>query len=282
MSPFEYHRPTSLEEAWDLASATPGSRFIAGGTDLMVDLRRRRVPPPPALVSLRNIPELRGVDTGDPTRIRIGAGEPLADVARHAEIRECLPALVRAISVLASPQIRNVATIGGNLGNASPCADTAPPLLVYEASVELGKKSGSREVPLCELFRGPGATVLEPGEILTSIFVPRPSERARGAFFSKGRVAMDLSLASLALLVETDGTTCRKARVAAGAVAPVPLRLRRAEAALQGSPLGAEAIARGRALAMEEIAPIDDVRASADYRRHIIGVFFQRAAEEVT
>ncbi len=252
---------------------------MAGGTDLMADLKRRRMPAPPALISLRNIEELRRIEVGE--RIRIGGGVPLADVARHDEIRAALPALVQAIGVLASPQIRNVATIGGNLSNGSPCADTAPPLLVYEASLELSSPTGTRQVALSDFFRGPKMTVREPGEILTAILVPKPSDSARATFANKGRVAMDLSQASLALLVELDGAQCKKARVAAGAVAPTPLRLREVEKALEGSELDADTIARARRLATEEVLPIDDVRSTAAYRRHIIGVFLQRGIEEV-
>lgn len=253
---------------------------MAGGTDLMVDLKRRRLPAPPALISLRNIEELRGIEVG--RRLRIGGGVPLADVARHQAIREALPALVQAIGVLASPQIRNVATIGGNLSNASPCADTAPPLLVYEASVELRSPTGTREVALCDFFRGPKVSVREQDEVLAAILVPWPSASAKATFANKGRVAMDLSLASLALLVECSGSTCTRARVAAGAVAPTPLRLRRVEAALEGSTLDTDTVARARAIATEEVLPIDDVRATAAYRKHIIGVFLERAIAEVT
>jgi len=279
MSSYAYHRPTRLSEAWDLLSATPGARFVAGGTDLIVDLKRRRAPTPPALISLRNIEELRGIETG--AGIRIGGGAVLADVARHPGVREALPALVRAIGVLASPQIRNVATIGGNLCNASPCADTAPPLLVYEARLELAAPGGRREVPLCDFFRGPKVSDRAPGEVLTAILVPRPSPAARATFASKGRVAMDLSLASLALLIESEDRRCTRARVAAGAVAPTPLRLRGVESALEGRELDADTIARARVMATEEVMPIDDVRSSAAYRRHIIGVFLERAIGEV-
>ncbi len=294
-----YHRPTTLQEAWLLLAATPGARFVAGGTDMMVRRKRAELTRVPALISLRSLPELAGIDA-DPDAVRIGAGVPLAEVARHPAVLDTLPALASAIRRLGTPQIRNVATIGGNLGNASPCADTAPPLLVYDATVEVagphsdspapgssdrlvpGGRYKRRTVPLCDLFRGPGTTCLADDEIITAVTVPRPAPGFRAACLGQGRVATDLSLASLALGVATDGTICSRARVAAGAVGPTPLRLREVEALLEGADLtDRDLVARARAAACAEVLPITDVRATAEYRRHLIGVFFERALAEV-
>ena len=278
---YEYHRPTTLSEAWRLLEATPGARFIAGGTDMMVRRKRAVAITVPALISLRNITELGGIEVGD--QIRIGAAVAIAEVGRHPEVAALLPALATACAALGTPQIRNVATIGGNLGNASPCADTAPPLLCYEASVTIAGPGGSRAVALCDLFRGPGVTVLAPRELITAINIPRPTPTTRAVYMNKGRVATDLTLASVALLVDGDGNECSKARVAAGAVAPVPLRLREVEAHLSGADLAdPEVVARARALASAEVAPIDDIRATAAYRRHMVGVFVERALAEVS
>jgi carbon-monoxide dehydrogenase medium subunit len=277
---YEYHRPTTLSEAWRLFEATPGARFIAGGTDMMVHRKRADALTVPALISLRNIAELGGIEVGD--TIRIGAAATIAQVGRHPDIAELLPALASATNALGTPQIRNVATIGGNLGNASPCADTAPPLLCYEASVTIAGPGGKREVALCDCFRGPGVTVLATGELITAINIPRPAPTTRAVYMSKGRVATDLTLASVAVLVCGDSKQCDKVRVAAGAVAPIPLRLREVEAHLTGAALtDPEVIARARALASAEVAPIDDIRATADYRRHMVGVFVERALAEV-
>lgn len=275
---YDYHRPSTLDEAFGLAAGIPGSRFIAGGTDLLLQMSNGRAEPP-ALISLRSLSELGGIEVSP--RLRIGAAVPLSDVQVHPVVAEKLPALVESIAGLGSRQIRNVATVGGNLCNASPAADTAPPLLVYGASVELQDANGSREVTLDEFLRGPGQTALRPGEILSAILIDPPNEWARSVFHRKGRVKMDLPIASVAALVETDGATCKRVRLAAGAVAPVPLRLERSETVVEGSNLNAET----RALAVEtarlEISPITDLRSTEDYRRHLTGVLVGRALEEL-
>lgn len=275
---YDYHRPSTLDEAFGLAAGIPGSRFVAGGTDLLLQMSNGRAEPP-ALISLRGLSELGGIEVSP--RLRIGAAVPLSDVQVHPVVAEKLPALVESIAGLGSRQIRNVATVGGNLCNASPAADTAPPLLVYGAFLELQDANGSREVTLDEFLRGPGQTALRPGEILSAILIDPPKEGARSVFHRKGRVKMDLPIASVAALVETDGATCKRVRLAAGAVAPVPLRLERSETVVEGSSLDAET----RALAVEtarlEISPITDLRSTEDYRRHLTGVLVGRALEEL-
>ena len=277
---YDYHRPTTLADAWQLMAATPGARFIAGGTDLMVQMRKRPGVAPPALISLRNIAELSHISPGD--RFRIGAGVTLNDIAGHRGVREAFGALVESIDVVGSRQIRNVATLAGNLCNASPAADTAPALLVYDARVELRSVTGTRELPIDELFLGPGVTALEPGEILTAVLLDLPSGGARSTFARKGRVKMDLAIVCLAASIAVDGDTCTRARVAVGSVAPTPLRLRTVEAILEGSVLDADTITRAGELARAEIAPIDDLRASAEYRRDLTEVFVKRAIRTLT
>ncbi len=275
MPHYEYYRPTTIDEARDLMSAMPGARFIAGGTDLLVQLRKRRLPDPPALISLRNIDELAAihVDGG----VRIGAGALLADIAVHPAVREHFSALVASIDLLGSRQIRNVATLAGNLCNASPAADAAPPLLVYDARVEVLGAGGTREIPIDEFFTGPGKTSLADGEVVTAVAIDRPACGARSTFLRKGRVKMDLAIASLAVLLEWDGATCTRARVAAGAVAPTPLRLREVERVLEGSSLDEDTVARAVELARSSIAPITDLRSTAEYRRALVGVYVKRA-----
>lgn len=272
---YEYHRPKSLAEALRLKARSPDAAFVAGGTDLMLTIRRGAWASPSALVSLRSVPEVNGIaEEGE--GLRIGAAVPVADVARHATVRAWFPALSGALSALGCRQIRNVATVGGNLCRASPCADSAPPLLVHEASVVLASERGTRTVPLDDFFRGPGQTVVEPDEMLTAVLVPKPVAKASAAFLRKSRVRMDLSTASLAVLLVVESGVCRKARVAAGSVAPIPLRLRETERVLEGSRLDDATIARARKVASEEVLPITDVRSTAEYRRHLIGVFLER------
>jgi carbon-monoxide dehydrogenase medium subunit len=276
MNPCDYHRPRTLAEALRLKASIPGSRYIAGGTDLLVKMRQGALRPS-ALISLRSIPELNGIEVGLTTRI--GALTPLADVLEHPLVRERYPLLVQAIERMANVQVRNSATFGGNLCNASPCADTAPPLLVLGASFCIAGPQGERTLPIEEFHAGVGETRLRPGEILEEVRLERPAPNARGLFQKLGRVRVDLSLASVALLLELEGERCAGARVAAGAVANVPLRLRRVESLLEGQRITPELARRAREIAAADVAPISDVRASEGYRRHIVGVFVERGIE---
>ncbi len=276
MSHTTYHRPRTLEEARSLAAETPGARYIAGGTDLLVQMKSGRERPD-ALISLRSVPELAGITTGGVTSI--GAMTTLTDVLGHPVVSKRYPALVAAVRSMGSIQIRNAATLGGNLCNASPAADSAPPLVALGARASVRGRDGVREIPIEDLFAGPGRTCLGPGDILTAILLDPPPSGARGAFLRKTRVHVDLALASIAVVLEMDpaGETCREARVAAGAVAPTALRLRQVEAVLAGGKITPEILGRARQLARDGISPISDVRASADYRRHITGVLLGRA-----
>ncbi len=279
----EYHRPRCLEEAWDLRRKIPGSRFVAGGTDVMVQIKNRTVSPP-ALISLRSIPKLSGVETasaGGAGSTSIGALTTVAEIVEHPELAATYPVLIEAARRLGTKQIRNVATIGGNLCNASPCADTAPPLLVLDARVRLEGPDGSRELPLSRFFTGPGETCLADGEIMTAILLDGSTSRPRAAFLKKGRVRVDLAIASVAVLLELNGGSCRKVRCAAGSVAPVPVRLAAVEELLEGAAPTRELLTRAGALAAESVSPISDVRASAEYRRQIAGVYVRRAVEKL-
>ncbi|MCK9464223.1 MAG: xanthine dehydrogenase family protein subunit M [Proteobacteria bacterium] len=275
MTRYDYVRPHSLAEAHAMRAEIGDARFIAGGTDLMIRIRGGEVRPT-ALVSLRNIEDLAGVEVDGGARI--GAATTIADVARHAGLLDRFPALVQAARRVGGPAIRNAGTVGGNLCNASPCADTALPLLVYGASLRIEGARGGREIPLEKLFKGPRATSLAPDEIVTHVILPAPSPKATAVFLKKGRVAMDLSVASVAVLLELDGETCRSARIAAGSVAPTPIRLPGAEACLAGKRLTDDVVAAACEAAMREVSPITDVRSTADYRRRIIGVYLKRAA----
>lgn len=283
MAGFEYHRPRTLQEAWQLKQSVAGARYVAGGTDLMVRIKNaRRAERPPALISLRGVEELGGIDTdGDGETARIGALTPIADLLRSQLLCERYPALVAAAAKLGSPQIRNAATIGGNLCNASPCADTAPPLLVYEARVRLESESGTRELALEELFLGPGETPLGPDEVLTRILLDPPHPTARALFYKKGRVRMDLAQASVAVLLVLDKDRCIKARIAAGSVAPTPVRLKPVEELLEGNELSEALLAEAQQLAARTVAPISDLRSTEEYRRQIVGVYVKRAARQL-
>lgn len=273
MRHFEYFRPRSLEEALRLKEARPGSFFISGGTDLLVKIRNREISPE-VLISLRSIPEAEAIEVNGGARI--GALATISRLILDEKLGQSFPVLVEAARSLGSIQIRNAATIGGNLCNCSPCADMALPLLALEAKVRLQSLRGTREVPIKEFFVGPGESCLARDEILTDIILPPPQEKAKTVFMKKGRVKMDLALASVAMVLEIEGKMCHRARIAAGAVAPVPLRLTKVETLVEGAVLSETLVAQAQKLASECVSPISDIRASAEYRRQVVGVYVKR------
>jgi CO/xanthine dehydrogenase FAD-binding subunit len=291
----KYSAPRTLDEAARIlaaGSATP----LAGGTDLLPRWTNGLTDAGPTIVDLKRIVELKGVSRMD-GEIRVGACTPLSDIASDPVIGSAAPVLAEAADRVACPQIRNRATIGGNLCNASPAADTAIPLILLDAVVELVSQgpdgTARREMPIADFFRGPGATARASGEILTCIrFKPLPDLQRPGGLKSAARLevftawdkfgtrrAMEIAVASVGVALMFDGGTVVRARVGCGSVAPIPLRGRRAEAQLTGSPLSDEVIERCTAVAQDEIAPITDVRASAAYRREVVGVMLRRMLE---
>jgi len=276
---YAYHRPRSIEEAFRLQAECPGARFIAGGTDLMVRIRSRELRPQ-ALISLRAIPGLSGVTDGDP--VEVGALTTISELIENRLLADRFPVLLQAARRLGGVQIRNAATIGGNLCNCSPCADTATPLLVLGARVRLQSAEGSREIPIEEFFVGPGRTCSPPGELLTAVLLPVQTGDVRAMFRKKGRVQMDLAIASTSVLLEMDGAVCKRARIAAGSCAEVPLRLGGAEAILEGKEHTPALAGEAAAEAARAVSPISDVRASADYRRRMISVYVQRSIAELS
>ncbi len=278
MRRFDYLRPKSLKEALQQKKTIAGAIFISGGTDLLVQIKNRELQPP-ALISLRSIPELATIEVNG--GVRIGALATISDIIQHNELGLNYPVLVEAARRLGSVQIRNVATIGGNLCNCSPSADMALPLLVLEAKVRLQTAKASREIQISEFFRGPSESCLSSDEILTDILLDPPHQKAKATFLKKGRVKMDLAIASMAVLLEMEGRRCRKARIAAGSVAPVPLRLSKVEALLEGSTVTEKLAAEAQRLAREIVSPITDVRATEEYRRQIVGVYMKRGLRKI-
>ena len=278
MKGFDYFQPQSLEEALELKKKIPGSRFIAGGTDLMVQIRGGELKPS-TLISLRSIRDLSSIEING--NIRIGAMTTVTDLIYNPDLEHKAKLLVDAARRLGCPQIRNVATVGGNLCNCSPCADLALPLLVLEAKARIKSLSGTQDVPLQKFFEGPGKSCLSPDQILTDIFIEPVSNNTKAVFLKKGRVKMDLAIASVALLLEMEEKTCRKARMAAGSVAPVPLRLQKVEVFLEGKALSPELADLAQRMASESVAPISDVRSTEEYRRHIVGVYVKRGIAQI-
>jgi len=278
MTRYDYYQPESLEEAFRFKKDHPKALYISGGTDLMVRIKKKELHPS-ALVSLRSIDELSGIENS--RVIRIGAGTTISYLLKNPWLHEKYPVLIQAAHTLGSGQIRNVATIGGNLCNGSPAADMAPPLLVLEAKVRLQDDKKSREISLEKLFLGPGKSCLAPGEILNHILLATPQQDTKSIFLKKGRTRMDLAVASAAVLIRNDGKRFLKARVAVGSVAPTPLRLFAVENLLEGALFSQDLLNKAQRLASRSVSPITDIRSTAEYRRHLVGVLIRRALEEL-
>lgn len=274
--------PRSLEAAAG-ALAEREATLLAGGTDLLPRWKKESVPTP-SLLDLKRIDELQGVTRAN-GEIRIGACTLMSEIASNAVVRDAAPPLAEAAGRVACPQIRNRATIGGNLCNASPAADTAVPLITLDAIVELASRGQSglitREVPIADFFRGPGSTVLSAGEILTHIRFDALPKACFAAWKKFGtRPAMEIAVASVGLVLRRKNGLIKHARVAYGSVAPLPLRGKVTEATLVGCSLTTETIENCVSAARDEISPITDVRASADYRREMVGVMLSRMLED--
>jgi len=272
--------PETIEEAIQALQAR-GAVVLGGATDLIPAMQRGEVRPR-LLVNLKHIAGLAGI-----RRVRggtrVGAATRVADLLHSALIASHFPLLIEVAHGFASPQIRNLATIGGNLCNAAPSADFALPLLVLDARAEIHGRSGSRELDLASLFKGVNTTALRRGEILTAIHVPRMRLHTGAAYVKLGvRRSMDLALASAAaaLTLAPDRKTCRQARIALGAVAPIPKRTTTAEAVLEGKRLSPDLFAQAAAKAAADSHPISDLRASAGYRRQMVRVLVTRVLRE--
>jgi carbon-monoxide dehydrogenase medium subunit len=280
VSRFEYHEPTSLADAAALAArfGTDGA-FLAGGTDLLVQLQRGRVSPR-HLIALHRVPGLGDIHVNG--AIALGACVTQRAIERTPTFSGSLRALIEGAEVIGGHQVRNVATVGGNLANASPAADLTPCLLALDARVTLLSGAGDRELPVERFLVGPNATVRRPDELLTRVRVPRLPPHSATAFLKAGRrKAMEISLVCVAVRLTLDANRerCLEARIALGAVAPTTVRAHAAERVLEGQPATGEAFRRAAEAAREACAPIGDVRASSPFRRHLVGVLVRRALE---
>ena len=269
---FRYERPETLAQATALLAAGD-ARVLAGGTDLMIALH---APPQPAvLVDVKRIPELGGITWTKDGALSIGACVQVQRIAEDARIREVFPALAEGAEAIGSLQIRSRATIAGNLANASPCMDTAPPLLVLGASLRILGRKGERTAPLSDFFVGVKQTALAPEELVTAVTLPKPAPGLRSAFDKIKRVwGHDLALVNAAAAHDPGSRTLR---VAVGSCAITPVLV----PALAGVGASADARETGErlaALALEHIRPIDDIRASAEYRREMTALLCRRLA----
>jgi CO/xanthine dehydrogenase FAD-binding subunit len=281
MREYEYHAPESFESLFELASADGVEvRFLAGGTDLIprISAERNQIPydrkPLMRIVYLGGLGFDKVMEEGE--RVTIGACCTLSSLLENEVVKTKLPALWEALTEMAGVTIRNTATIGGNIMNASPAADSVPPLLVLDAECTLRSASKERRIPLSEYFTGPGKTAAEPDEVLVSIAV-KPG-RGGSSFKKLGRrKAETLSVVNAAAYVELREGVCESARVAVGSAAPTVVRCPDVERALVGKKLDEGVVREASSLVTKAISPIDDVRSSAWYRVRVAPTLVARA-----
>ena len=280
MKAIDYAAPRTLADAVSLLGAAgERARVLAGGTDIIVQVRENRRDLD-LLVDVKHIPELDELRFDPREGLRLGASVPCCRIYEHAELARAYPGLIDAISLVGGIQIQSRASVGGNLCNASPAADTIPPLIVYGAICVIAGPSGNRELPVEAFCTGPGKTALKPGELLVGLRLP-PPKPLTGAHYLRfiPRNEMDIAVAGAAALVELDQSrkSCIRARIALAAVAPTPLLVRDAASALVDGPLSESTIDRAAAIAQAHCKPISDMRGDAAYRRHLVGILTKRA-----
>lgn len=303
MKGYDYYKPETVEEAGKMMASLDGARYIAGGTDVMVLIKQKKLSPA-HLISLRNIRELSFLETGE--GLRIGSGVAHSRIVQNETIRNRYSALVDAAERIGSPQVRNVATVAGNICNAAPSADTACPLLVLDAEILIVGKNGERVVAMEDFFLGPNRTAVEQGEIVKTIVIPKLDENSGSAYIKHTRrKAMELPLIGMAARITVDAANrvpewketlrgaanaealiakleaerivCRDARIAMGVVSPKPMRACKAEAALAGQVISAALLDEIGALAASEAEPRDSFRGAAWYRKDMVQVLVKRA-----
>ncbi|MGQ9630400.1 MAG: FAD binding domain-containing protein [bacterium] len=270
---FEYFAPISLPEAISLLEDYGlEAKVLAGGTDLIVWMKRG-ILTPSYVIDLKRIPGIDYIRYDEAEGLRIGALTALADLASSPILRERYPAIAEAAESVGSPQVRNRATIGGNLCNASPSADLAPPLIALNATAKISGPRGERTVPLEDFFTGPGKTVLTPAEVLTEVSLPAPPTGTGSAYIKHTIRRADIAIVGVAASLSPEGRVC----LALGAAAPTPIRAREAESLLGGREISEKLLGEAAERASAESLPISDIRASEWYRREIVKILTVRA-----
>ena len=280
MQAFDYATPQSVDEAVSLlAQHGEQARVLAGGTDIIVAVRegRRRVA---MLVDVKGIPEVNQLSYDATQGLTIGAAVPCYKIYGDQRIAAAYPGLIDAVSLIGGIQIQGRASVGGNLCNASPAADTTPALIVHHATCVITGPNGRREMPVEQFCTGPGRTALQNGEFLVSLRIPAPQPNF-GAQYLRfiPRNEMDIAVVGVgaSVVLNRDHSSFESARVALGAVAPTPLLVETARTALVGKPVSDDTIQQAAEAAQAAARPIDDMRGTAQYRRHLVGVLTRRA-----
>jgi len=271
---FEYLAPKTLNEALNLLEKykNKSTRILAGGTDLLVKMKTIDLKTD-YLINIKNIPELNFIDTSD--GLKIGAPVPLSRIERIGKVKERYPALREGIKSIAAIAVRNMGTIAGNICNASPAADTVPPLIAYDAEVKLVSKREERTVSVEDFITGVGKTVIGADELITQINIPEMNKNSGSAFSKKGRVRADIAKINLAVYLEREDNICKDCKIVLGSVAVKVIRAKEAEGLLKGQTVSTSLIDKIAKKASEEIKPIDDIRSSVEYRTEIARVMVE-------
>jgi carbon-monoxide dehydrogenase medium subunit len=279
----EYFFPKTLKESLSLLKKYKGkAKVFAGGTDLLPKMKRREVVPE-YLIDLNGIPDLKFIKYEKEKGLRIGAAATLSEILESSLVNRRYPILTEAISQMASIQIRNIGTIAGNLCNAVPSADSAPPLIVLGGQLKIVGSGRGRTVLVEDFFKGPDRTVLGVNELVSEIEIPPPISGGCGTYLKHTlRREMDLAIVGVAVYLVPDSKKdiCKDIKIALGAVAPVPMRAKKAEEVLRGKPFSDDLIESAAQVASEESKPIDDIRGSAEYRKEIVRVLTKRAIKQ--
>jgi carbon-monoxide dehydrogenase medium subunit len=282
MREFGYYTPGTVPEAIELlVDHGDGAKLLAGGTDLLLQMRAGQLDVD-ALVSVKQLDSLKGIEYTSHEGLRIGASVTLRDLTRSQIIKVKYPCLVETCTLMASEQVRSLATIGGNLCNASPAADLAPPLMALGASANIAGPAGERRLALQDFFLGPGDSALAPGELLVDLSLPAP--RGDTVYLKHStRAHMDIAVVGVAANVDfAPNREIQAARIVLGAVAPVPIRAREAEQILIGQTMNGALIEKAAAIAADESSPISDIRGSDWYRKRMITVLVRRSLQALS
>jgi xanthine dehydrogenase FAD-binding subunit len=277
----DYFKPKSLEAALSaLADAQGNGCIIAGGTDLLLEKSAPGAEDQLILIDIGDIEGLSGIQI-EGSELIIGAGAKLSTIEHAQEVFKNFPILNNSIKEIGSPQIRNLATLGGNLCNGSPAADSVPGLLVLDAKLEITSLRGRREVPLAEFFLAPGKTILKKDEILTCVKIPLEDQKSFGSYIKlKAREALDLAFVGVAVMILDSGGK-REVKIALGAVSPIPFRVSEAEGYLNDAQdFSSDALWHAAEIASRLASPISDVRASENYRKGMVRNLTYRALHQ--
>lgn len=279
---FDYFSCKTIEEACSFLSKYKGeAQVLAGGTDLLVKMKHRQIAPS-YLIDIKRVPDLNYIRHDEDEGLRIGALTTIQAIKNSPFIKKKFSVLNQAANVLGTRQVRNLATLGGNLCNASPAAECAPALLTLEARAKIVGLRGERTFPLEEFFVGPGQTVLQNHEILAELQLPSVPVHTGGVYLKHSTRRIDVAIVGVSVVITLDGPKCQDIKIALGAVGPIPFRAKKAEDLLRGQELSEEMLEKVAQAASDESFPIDDIRGYTDYRKSMVTALVKEGIKQAT